>query len=260
MTGEPRRPDEIRRFDPASEVPVLVLPEGTERRAPLARLLRRGESAYDPLWRYVRRVDLLKYLGQGARVRFGTYNLGLRSPSRVPTRIDFQKELIYHGRKLVIPFASLRALMIAHGLMPSRRIPVFVVMIRVDGCRQYLPIHRCQIDRTVTDLAEFLSGRLRAPLGIASRPLEFLVDPGGAVIRHAAGSTPLYELRTVLSTRDPGGAVRVRLLTSEGSVTLLDEPDPLGWYERWGIIAGELLAIAARRARSRYGRDCYNGA
>jgi hypothetical protein len=234
---------------------VLELPEGLRRRALVARVLRRGERAYDPLWRYVKRVDRLKYLGQGARVCFGEFDIGLRSPARVPSKVDFREELIFHGRKLQIPFASVRGLLVAHGMMPDRQVPVFTVMIRVDGCEGYLPLHRCQLDSAATDLAEFLSSRLRVPLGLASRPLGILVEPGAAVLRHGGGEVPLYELRTVVAARGPDGLVRVSLLASDRRIDLVREPDPLGWFERWGIIAGEIVAILARRARSRYGRD-----
>lgn len=247
--------DQPGRFDPRAVIRVLELPEGLRRRAFIPRLLRRGERAYDPLWRYVKRVHRLKYLGQGARVSFGEFDLGLRSPHRVHSRIDFREELIYHGRKLQIPFASVRGLLVGHGMMPERQVPVFVVMIRVDGCDGYLPLHRCQLDSAATDLAEFLSARLRVPLGFASRPLGVLAEPGAAVLRHAGGEIPLYELRTVISARGPDGLVRVSLLAADRRIELAREPDPLGWYERWGIIAGEIVAILARRARSRYGRE-----
>jgi len=253
MAGDPTTP--LDRFDPATRIGVLEIPEGLRRRPLLQRLLRRGERAYDPLWRYVKRVDRLKHLGQGARVRFGEFDLGLRSPHRVPSKLDFVEEVIHHGRKLQIPFASVRGLLVAHGMMPDRRVPVFTVMIRVDGCHPYLPLHRCQLDRTATDLAEFLSARLRVPLGIASRPLGFLVEPGAACLLYAGGEIPLYELRSVLAARGPDGLVRISLLTSKRRVELAREPDPLGWYERWGIIAGEIVAVLARRARARYGRD-----
>ncbi|HUT76125.1 MAG TPA: hypothetical protein VM285_00470, partial [Polyangia bacterium] len=213
------------------------------------------ERAYDPLWRYVKRVDRLKYLGQGARVRFGEFELGLRSPHRVPSKVDFVEEVIFHGRKLVIPFTSVRGLLVAHGMLPDRRVPVFTVMIRVDGCDSYLPLHRCQLDSAATDLAEFLSSRLRVPLGIASRPLGFFVEPGAAALIHAGGEIPLYQLRTLISARGPDGLVRVSLLATDRRVDLVREPDPLGWYERWGIVAGDIVAILARRARARYGRE-----
>lgn len=247
-------PDEPRRFDPGPLVPIHELPEGLLRKGFLSRLLRRGESAYDPLWRYLSRIDRLSYLGQGAQVRFGEYDIGMRTPNRIPTRIDFAEEQITVGRKLAIPFGSLRSLMVAHGLMPRRTIPVFAMLIRVDGCDPYLPLHCCQPDETVIDLAEFMSKRLRVPLGVASRPLGFIVEPGSPRIVHARGETPLYELRTVLATLTPGGATRVRLLAGGQQVPLVEEPDPLGWYERWGIIAGDLLGIVARRAKSKYGR------
>ncbi len=249
------RPATPERFDPAARIRVLDLPEGQRRRALVARLLRRGERAYDPLWRYVKRVHRLKYLGQGARVGFGEFDLGLRSPHRVPSKVDFREELIFHGRKLQIPFASVRGLLVAHGMMPDRHVPVFTVMIRVDGSDGYLPLHRCQLDSAATDLAEFLSARLRVPLGFASRPLGILAEPGAATLTHGGGEVPLYELRSVISARGPDGLVRVSLLAADRRIDLVREPDPLGWFERWGIVAGELVAILARRARSRYGRE-----
>jgi hypothetical protein len=247
-------PPGVKRFDPGPLVPILELPEGILRKGFMARLIRRGDSAYDPLWRYLSKVDRLTYLGQGAQVRFGEYDIGMRTPNRIPTRVDFAEEMITVGRKLVIPFGSLRALMVAHGLMPRRTVPVFAVLIRVDGCDSYLPVHRCQPDETAIDLAEFLAKRLRVPLGIASRPLGFIVEPGSPRIAHAGGETPLYELRTVLSTLTPDGRARVRLLTGGEQIPLVEQPDPLGWYERWGIIFGDLLSIVARRVKSKYGR------
>lgn len=251
----PDRDPSPERFDPRALIRVLEIPEGLRRRPLLQRLLRRGERSYDPLWRYVKRVDRLKHLAQGAWVRFGEFDLGLRSPHRVPSKVDFREEVIFHGRKLQIPFASVRGLLVAHGILPDRHVPVFTVMIRVDGCDGYLPLHRCQLDSAATDLAEFLSSRLRVPLGIASRPLGLLVEPGAASLIHSGGEIPLYELRTVISARGPDGLVRVSLLAADRRIDLVRESDPLGWYERWGIIAGEIVAILARRARSRYGRE-----
>ncbi|MBW2276608.1 MAG: hypothetical protein JRF63_03890 [Deltaproteobacteria bacterium] len=247
-------PRRTKRFDPGPLVPIHELPEGILRKGLASRLVRRGESAYDPLWRYLRKVDRLPYLGQGAQIRFGEYDIGMRTPNRIPTRVDFAEELITVGRKVVIPFNSLRGLMVAHGLMPRRTVPVFAVLIKVDGCDSYVPLHRCQPDETTIDLAEFLAKRLRVPLGVASRPLGFLVNPGSARILHARGETPLFELRTVLSTLTPDGRARVRLLAGGEQIPLVEEPDPLGWYERWGIIVGDLLGIVARRAKSKYGR------
>jgi hypothetical protein len=247
-------PGELPRFDPGPLIPIHELPEGKLRRGFVGRLLRRGESAYDPLWRYLGRVDRLQYVGQGVQVRFGEFDIGMRTLSRIPTRIDFAKELVFVGSKLVVPFVSLRALMVAHGLMPRRTVPVFAILVKVDGCPSYLPLHRCQPDETVVDLAEFLSKRLRVPLGIASRPLQFIVEPGSPRIVHARGETPLYELRTVLATRVPGGLARVGLLAAGEQIPLVEAPDPLGWFERWGIIVGDLLGIVAHRARTRYGR------
>ena len=242
-------------FDPAPRVPILELPEGLLRRSPVARLLGRGERTYDPLWRYVKRVDRLRYLGQGARVRFGEFDIGMRTPNRIPTQIDFAAETVFIGRKLTIPFNSLRGLLAAHGLMPGRKMPVFAVLLRVDGCPHYLPLHRCQIDAAVTDLVEFLSQRLRVPLGVASRPLGFLIDPGSPRIEHAGGETPLYEHRALLSARGPDGRTVVSLLAGGEKIALIDQPDPLGWLAKWGNICDELIGIVARRAKSRYGRD-----
>jgi len=242
-------------FDPAPHVPILELPEGLLRRSPVARALGRGERAYDPLWRYVKRVDRMRYLGQGSRVRFGEFEIGMRTPNRIPTLVDFVAETVYVGRKLTIPFNSVRGLLAAHGMMPRRTIPVFAILLKLDGCEQYLPLHRCALDQAVTDLAEFLSQRLRIPLGVASRPLGFLIEPGSPRIRHAEGETPLYEHRALLSVRDPEGNTAVRLLAGTQKVTLIDKPDPLGWLAGWGNICDELIGIVARRVKSKYGRD-----
>ena len=242
-------------FDPAPHVPILELPEGLLRQSPIARLFGRGERAYGPVWRYVRRVDRLRYLGQGAKVRFGEFDIGMRTPNRIPTQVDFAAETVFIGRKLTIPVNSLRGLLAAHGLMPGRTMPVFAILLKVDGCDRYLPLHRCVLDQAVTDLAEFLSQRLRIPLGVASRPLGFLIEPGAARIRHSAGETPLYEHRALLSVRDPEGRTAVRLLAGAEKVTLIDQPDPLGWLAGWGNICDELIGIVARRVKSKYGRD-----
>jgi hypothetical protein len=242
-------------FDPRSLVPILELPEGLLARTPIGRLLGRGEAAYDTLWRYVRRVPRAMHRGQGARVRFGEYDIGLRAPNRVPVWITFRDEVVYIGRKLTIPFSSLRGLLVGHGIMPERKVPSFVILLRADGCPSYLPLHQCITDEAAVDLADFLSSRLRVPLGIASRPLGFLVAPGGARLCHAGGEIPLYELRALLTARGPDGRTRISILSRGAKTILLDQPDPLGWIERWGIVASDLLNIIAKRARSQYGRD-----
>jgi hypothetical protein len=242
------------RFDPAAHVSILELPEGKLTRSLAARLLMRDQRAYDPLWRYVRKVDPALYRGQRATVRFGEYDIGLRAPNRVPAWIDFGKQVLYLGLRLTIPFSSLRGLMVGHGMMPHRKFPVFALLIKVDGCDQYLPVHQCVLDESVTDLADFLSARMRVPLGIASRPLGFLVRPGGSTILHSGGETPLYQVRSLLTIRTPDGRTRVSILGGPERTVILDQPDPLGWLEGWGIVAGELVSVVARRVRSRYGR------
>jgi hypothetical protein len=242
-------------FDPRSQVPILELPEGLLSRTPMGRLLGRGEAAYDALWRYVRRVPRKLHRGQGAQVRFGEFDIGLRAPNRVPVWITFRDEVVYIGRKLTIPFLSLRGLMVGHGVMPDRKVPTFVMLLRVDGCPRYLPVHQCITDESATDLADFLSSRLRVPLGIASRPLGFVVPAGGSRLVHAAGETPLYEMRAMLAARSPAGRTRISILAGGKRTVLLEQPDPLGWLERWGIVAADLLNIIAKRVRSQYGRD-----
>jgi hypothetical protein len=242
-------------FDPASGVPILELPEGLLSRTPVGRLLGRGEAAYDQLWRYVRRVPRRLHRGQGPQVRFGEFDIGLRAPNRVPVSISFRDEVVYLGRKLTIPFPSLRGLMVAHGILADRKVPNFVMLLRVDGCPGYLPLHQCMTDESATDLADFLSSRLRVPLGIASRPLGFAVSPGGSRLHYGGGETPLYEMRSLLVSRSPAGRTRVAVLAGERRILLLDQSDPLGWLERWAIVASDLLGIIARRVRSQYGRD-----
>jgi len=243
-----------RPYDPLRQISMLELPEGTRTLSAIARLFMRDERAYDPLWRYVSRVDLLRYLGQTGKVRFGDHTLGLRAPNRIPAFIDFLKENIYLGRKLIIPFASLRALLVGHGIMPGRKIPVFVIMIKVDGCDQFIPIHRCNLDQTAVDLTDFLTSNLKIPFGIASRPLGMLVKPGSARMIHSGGETPLYTLRGMLISRSPKHRTMINLLAGGDRITLVDRNDPLGWLERWGLIVDDLLSALIKRAKSKYGR------
>jgi hypothetical protein len=81
------------------------------------------------------------------------------------------------------------------------------------------------------------------------------VTPGGAKLSHAAGETPLYEMRALLTARGPDGRTRISILSGRDRTMLLDKADPLGWIERWGIIAADLLNIIAKRVRSQFGRD-----
>lgn len=242
------------RFDPAEKISILQLPEGNLARGVISKMILRGEQVYDPLWRYVRKVNKKLYRGQKSTVRFGEFTLGLRSHNRIPAWIDFKKERLYLGRKLTIPFPSIRGLMVAHGLLPNRKFPVFAVLIKVDGCEQYLPIHTCVVDSTVIDLADFLSVRLHAPFGFASRPLSFFIGPGGRTIIHSSGQTPLYEVSSVLTIRDPSGNTKISLMTGTKRITLVNQADPLGWIESWGIIADDLISIISRRTRPKYGR------
>lgn len=166
-------------YDPSPRVPLRLIPEGLRRPAALSRLFRKGEHSYDDLWRYVRKVDRSVYVGQGSEVRVGEYEIGLRGPARIPCWIDLRRQLLFLGRKLTVPFGSLRALLAAHGMIPSLVGPRFDLLLRVDGCAEYLPIHRFGEAEEIVELAEFLSKRLHIPLGIASRPLGFLLEPGG---------------------------------------------------------------------------------
>lgn len=243
-----------RRYDPSSEVPILELPEGTLTRSLFSRILMRDQRSYDPLWRYVKKVERSLYRGQRGNVRFGEYDMGLRAPNRVPAWIDFRSDTLYLGRRLTIPFNSVRGVMVGHGLMPGRKVPVFAILVKVDGCEKYLPLHQCVVNESVTDLADFLSARLRVPLGIASRPLGFLVRPGSPRIHHSDGVTPLYEVRSLLTIRGPDEKTKISILGGADRRVILHEPDPLRWYEAWGIVAGELVSIVAKRVRSRYGR------
>ena len=247
--------DDIAGFDPARMVPIRQLPEGSLTRAMPSRILMRGERIYDPLWRYVKKVDGTLYRGQKAAVRFGEFHMGLRAPGRIPAWVDFKTETLFLGRKLTIPFNALRGLMVAHGLMPTRVFPIFALLIRVDGCDDYIPLHQIVLDDTVTDLADFLSSRMRVPLGVASRPLRLLVRPGSSKIAHGEGETPLYEIRSLLTIRGPSGNTKVSIMKPGGNITLVDTPDPLGWMEKWGIILSELVSIVTKRVKSKYGRD-----
>ncbi|MBN2529389.1 MAG: hypothetical protein JXR76_23580 [Deltaproteobacteria bacterium] len=245
-------------FDPRSLIRVVELPEGTRSLNVVTRVLfSRGEWAYDPLWRYVRAVDSSVHKGQGAAVRIGDYYMGLRGPNRIPAFADFKKETLFIGRKLVIPFNSIRGIMAGHGMLPWRRIPVFVLMVRVDGFDSYLPIHQCLVDPSVVDLADFLSSHMHVPLGIASNPLQFLIHPGSAVMMHSQGETPLYEIRGLLTTRGPNGRTRIKIMCGSGAKTIIDKEDPNGWVENWGIVADDLVSIVARRTKSRYGQLDY---
>ncbi len=241
-------------FDPRAVIRVMELPEGTRSFNLFARVfLSKGERVYDPLWQYVKPVDRRIYRGQGAQVRIEDYSIGMRGPNRIFAYADFRKDLLYIGRKLVIPFNAIRALVAGQGMMPWRKTPVFVLMVRVSGCESYIPIHQCLLDPVVVDLADFLSSHMHAPFGIASKPLQFMVPPGGVRMIHSRGETPLYDLRGMITTRGPDGRTRIKLLTGTTPLCIVDEPDPMGWIERWGIIADDLVSIAARRAASRYG-------
>lgn len=240
-------------FDPRSLIQILELPEGSRSLNAVARFLfLRGEWAYDPLWRYVRSVNNKIYRGQSASVRFGQYFLGLRGPNRIPSYVDFQREILYVGRKLTIPFNSLRGVMVGHGMLPWRKMPVFVLMVKVDGCDKYLPIHQCLVDLTIVDLADFLSSHLRVPLGIASNPLHFLIHPGSPRMIHSKGETPLYEMRGMITSRGPLGNTSISILIGSKRITIIDQPDPMGWIENWGIIADDLVSIVARRTKPKY--------
>ncbi|MBN2718569.1 MAG: hypothetical protein JXX14_22180 [Deltaproteobacteria bacterium] len=250
------QPDTL--FDPRSLIKVVELPEGTRSLNILSRTLwLKGERAYDPLWRYVRSVNPSRHRGQGAAVRFGEYYMGLRGPNRIPAFADFRAETLYIGRKLEIPFNSIRGVMAGHGMLPWRKMPVFVLMVRVDGNDAYIPIHQCLVDPSVVDLADFLSSHMHVPLGIASNPLHFLIHPGSAVMIHSKGETPLYELRGMITSRGPDGRTRIKVMGAGGSTTIVDKPDPNGWVEKWGIVADDLISIVSRRTRSRYGRADY---
>lgn len=245
-------------FYPGSLINVVELPEGTRSLNVVARILfSRGERAYDPLWRYVHNVDKSIYKGQSAGVRIGDYFMGMRAPNRIPTFVDFRQEILFVGRKLRIPFNSIRGVMAGHGMLPWRKVPVFVLMVKVDGFDAYIPIHQCLVDLTVVELADFLSSHMHVALGIASNPLQFLVHPGSAIMLHSKGQTPLYEMRGLITSRGPEGNTQIKVMCADGAKTIIDESDPMGWIENWGIVADDLISIVARRTKSRYGREDY---
>jgi hypothetical protein len=248
------RETKTQHFDPTDRVPILELPEGTLTLSLISRILGRHEREYDPLWRYVRKVDRSLYRGQRNSVRFGKYNMGLRAPNRIPAWIDFKEELLFLGSKLTIPFNAIRGLLVAHGIMPTRNFPIFALMIRVDGCDAYLPLHQSVLNESITEIADFLSSKLRIPLGVASRPLHFMVAPGAAKIEHSHGETPLYEMKSLLTVRDPEGRTRITIMKPGENIVLVDQVDPLAWIEKWGIIAAELVSIMTRRVKSKYGK------
>jgi hypothetical protein len=70
---------------------------------------------------------------------------------------------------------------------------------------------------------------------------------------HSKGETPLYEIRGMLTVKRPDGNTRISLMAAGSRVTIVDEPDPLGWKEKWGILADDLFSIVSRRARPKYG-------
>jgi len=111
------------------------------------------------------------------------------------------------------------------------------------------------LDESITDLADFLSTQLRVPLGVASRPLGFFVLPGSPRLVYANGETPLYEMRSLLVSRAPDGRTRISIRAGGKKIALLEQEDPLGWIEKWGLVASDLISIVARRVRSQYGRD-----
>jgi hypothetical protein len=239
--------------DPLGKLIVLQLPEGARRRNLFSRLLYGGEAAYDPLWRYVRKVAGSVHRGQGPEVRVEEYAIGLRSKGGVPARVDFARDIVYLGRKLTIPFSSLRGILIAQGLIAPGEPASYDLLLRVDGSETYLPFHRFLRAGEVTDLCEFLSKRMRVPLGVASRPLGFLIEPGSPKITHGQGMTLLHQLRAVVSIRRPDSVATVELLVGESRITLVSGPDPQGQIENWGILADELISIAARRFRPVFG-------
>lgn len=245
-------------FDPCSIINVVDLPEGTRSRSVFNRVLfSKGEWAYDPLWRYVRTVDSNIYKGQGASVRIGDYFIGLRGPNRIPAFADFRSETLYIGRKLVVPFSSIRGIMAGHGMLPWRKVPVFVLMVKLDGADEYIPIHQCIVDLKVVDLADFLSSHMHVPLGVASSPLHFLVHPGSPLMIHSLGETPLFEIRGLITSRGPNGSTKIKIMAAGKMKVIIDEPDPMGWIEDWGIVVDDLVSIVARRTKSRYGRADY---
>ena len=72
---------------------------------------------------------------------------------------------------------------------------------------------------------------------------------------HARGETPLYEMRSLLVSRSPQGRTRIAIRAGGERVVLLDQSDPLGWIEKWGLVASDLVSVVAKRVRSQFGRD-----
>lgn len=236
-------------FDAASAFPVLELPEGQLGLSFFSTLIRRGERAYDPLWRYIARVDRARYSGQGNEARVGEYEIGLLNATRVPALIDFDKEVVFLGRKLAIPFPSLEGLVAAHGILPGESGHAFDLLVRAAGCHLYLPLHRFDVPGQVTDLCGFLAKRMRVPLGVASRPLCLAVAPGRTALTHRNGDAPLGEIKALLTARDPGGRVIVRLAMETGKIPLFDGRDPDERIERAGVLLDGLLGIVRGRLR-----------
>jgi hypothetical protein len=221
-------------------IDVLELPEGMSRPGFWRRLAGRGRRLYDPLWRYLAVAPERRGGSRAARI-------DLRSHANVPSRVDPGDEILSIGRRVRVPFASIRGFLVAHGLLPAAGPHAFDLLALVEGCDSYLPIHRFAEEREVLPLARALLASVRAPLGLASGPLDLVLEPGKPEVEHALGRTPMEEVHGVVAARSPDGRARVRLLAGKETPTLANVPDPDGALERAALVVGEVLSLAGRR-------------
>jgi hypothetical protein len=238
-----------------SQLPLIDIPEGSLDKGLLARFFLKGERIYDPLWPYISRNPSSLYRSQESVVRIEEYGIGLRTAKAVPVWIDFKSEVLHIGRKLQIPFPSFRSLMIAHRGDSTEAGYPFEILIRVDGCDKYLRLHWFGDEEQVPGLAEFLSKRMRVPLGIASDPFDVFLKPGRSSLLYGSKKLMLHDLRAVLASRDPNGVTNIAFLTESGKIPFFSQKDPDSLFERWGTILDSLIGVAGRRNYWRASRE-----
>ncbi|MDD5305710.1 MAG: hypothetical protein PHU25_00175 [Deltaproteobacteria bacterium] len=230
-------------------VDVLVLPEGLARPGFLSRLFGHGRRRYDALWRYLSPAH-----PDAASEREGDA-IDFVSADQVPSRAHLAQETLKIGRRLHVPFSSVRGLLVGHGLVGSDPEAALDLLVLVEGCDRYLSVHRFEGSDEVEPLVRALAARMHVPLGFASQPFTLLLAPGASDVEHPFGRTPLVEVRGVVAARAPDGQARVRLLTDEAGVMLFSGSDPDGRIERAALVASDVFELAGRRFREELARE-----